>query len=346
MSKSPHRERARGGFALLVAFAVLFLLAPAANGATLTIDIEGVGGAAGAVSDGTGAIDCTGPPLAGNCSAAFAEDIAQPFLTATPGPSSVFTGWTGLEGGAIGIPEDNCYGMVNPCMVWLSSDRTVTATFAPADSQDDCETEEPELGRYIVVLYDWVEDPGAVGRAHVEKYGGTLGFVYRYALKGYSAGFPPSAIPSLENEPEVSYVEEDQPVELFGVASSPGEPPGDGCGPEPPEGWPEPEPGLDSEPPASGPDSGSVGPDAAGLQSVPTSAVSPAAAGDAAGGGDNAAADSSRRAARAGRCRKGTARQGGRCRSKRRLAIRVCRRREGTGSLRCRVHRARGLGSR
>lgn len=102
------------------------------------------------------------------------------------------------------------------------------------------EVEDPEacgeeFGRYIVVFNDWVEDPEALARAQVEKYGGVLGFIYRYALKGYSAGYPESVVPELENEPSVKYVEVDQPVELFGTSSE-GQPRSfDGCGEEPPQ---------------------------------------------------------------------------------------------------------------
>jgi hypothetical protein len=116
---------------------IVAAFAPSAGAATLTIDIEGSGGATGGVIDGTGAgdgtgrsIDCSGPPSTGMCSASFSDQTVQLALTATPGPGSIFAGWSGTD--PISIPEDNCYGPLNPCMVWLSTDRTLTATFIPA----------------------------------------------------------------------------------------------------------------------------------------------------------------------------------------------------------------------
>jgi len=93
------------------------------------------------------------------------------------------------------------------------------------------------MGRYIVVFHDWVEDPETIAREQIERYGGNLGFVYKHALKGYSAGYLPSAAEALQAEPTVDYVEVDQLIwmdESSGVAqwySCPGAPP---LGPAPP----------------------------------------------------------------------------------------------------------------
>ena len=100
--------------------------------------------------------------------------------------------------------------------------------------------------RYIVVFWDWVEDPEALARAQVEKYGGTLGFIYKYALKGYSAEFSKEAVEAVQKEPSVHYVEQDQIVELYGASSSA---PGDECVPPPPGDSP-----PEGEPPGDGPD--------------------------------------------------------------------------------------------
>ena len=125
----------------LVVFAAFLVSVPLANAGTLTVDIAGSQGATGSIIDGTGAddgtgnaIDCSGPPSTGKCNAPYSNAV-QLVLTASPGPGSVFDGWSGL-GDDIAIPEDNCRELVNPCMVWLSGsdDRTLTASFVPAES--------------------------------------------------------------------------------------------------------------------------------------------------------------------------------------------------------------------
>ena len=65
------------------------------------------------------------------------------------------------------------------------------------------------LGRYIIVFHSWVDDPDALAREQVEKYDGELGFIYKYALKGYSAGYSKSAIAAVRQEPTVNYAEAD-----------------------------------------------------------------------------------------------------------------------------------------
>lgn len=125
MSKTPHRSFGRARVALLALCASALLVVAEANAATLTIDIDG---SSGRVTDWSGAIDCSGPPPTGKCSASFSQQVVQLVLTAAPGSPPLFAGWSGLEG-EIGIPEDNCRGFTNPCMVWLAGDRTLTATF-------------------------------------------------------------------------------------------------------------------------------------------------------------------------------------------------------------------------
>jgi len=72
-----------------------------------------------------------------------------------------------------------------------------------------------EDGRYIVVFKDSVERPGNVASAQVEKRDGRLGFVYRNALKGYSAVLPKESVEALRNDPRVDFVVVDGKVESF-----------------------------------------------------------------------------------------------------------------------------------
>jgi aqualysin 1 len=64
--------------------------------------------------------------------------------------------------------------------------------------------------RYIVVLDDDASDPGEVARGHAGKHGLAVGFVYRHAIKGYSATIPnEQALQRVRNEDGVKYVEQD-----------------------------------------------------------------------------------------------------------------------------------------
>ena len=61
---------------------------------------------------------------------------------------------------------------------------------------------------YIVVLAGG-EDPGGVARDHAARFGISVRFVYRHALRGYAAVVPATAVSSLRGDPRVAYVERD-----------------------------------------------------------------------------------------------------------------------------------------
>ena len=67
-----------------------------------------------------------------------------------------------------------------------------------------------QLG-YIVVLEPGA-NAGAVAAEHAEQYGLDVGFVYRHALKGYSAVVPTAAVADLQADSRVAYVERDSIV--------------------------------------------------------------------------------------------------------------------------------------
>jgi subtilisin family serine protease len=71
-----------------------------------------------------------------------------------------------------------------------------------------------ERGRYIVVLKDSIERPAAVAETQVERRNGKLGFVYRHALRGYSAILPTSVVKGLEGDSRVRDVRPDHPVTI------------------------------------------------------------------------------------------------------------------------------------
>lgn len=71
-------------------------------------------------------------------------------------------------------------------------------------------------GRYIVVLKDSVDNPGAAAVAQTDEVDGTLGFVYRSALKGYSvADLSQAEARVLRKDPRVRFVVPDRKVEAF-----------------------------------------------------------------------------------------------------------------------------------
>src|ERR687894_469266 len=63
--------------------------------------------------------------------------------------------------------------------------------------------------RYIVVLNDSVPGPGQVANEHARAHGASVGFVYRHAIKGYSAAIPENRLEAIEDDPRVDYVEPD-----------------------------------------------------------------------------------------------------------------------------------------
>jgi subtilisin family serine protease len=89
-------------------------------------------------------------------------------------------------------------------LAWLPA---LASAAAQDDGPDVNGTVVPN--HYIVVLEDSVDDPGSVARAQTDAHGGRVGFVYRYALKGYSAVLGKGAVEALRNDPRVKYVTPD-----------------------------------------------------------------------------------------------------------------------------------------
>ncbi|HEX2050498.1 MAG TPA: S8 family peptidase [Actinomycetota bacterium] len=80
---------------------------------------------------------------------------------------------------------------------------TAPASARPASSSSD---------GYIVVLADSAR-AGAVADAHAQRFGADVGFVYRHALKGYSARMSDRAAQRVAAAPNVLWVERDKPME-------------------------------------------------------------------------------------------------------------------------------------
>src|SRR5881396_506132 len=71
--------------------------------------------------------------------------------------------------------------------------------------------------RYIVVFTDAVTDPVGLAQTLVATYNGSLLHTYTAALKGFAATLPDVAVPLLQLEPLVSYVEPDQTIRADGT---------------------------------------------------------------------------------------------------------------------------------
>src|SRR2546427_1205059 len=78
------------------------------------------------------------------------------------------------------------------------------------------------LAQYVVVLKDGV-DSSAVASVHALIYGAQVSHVYRYALNGYAATIPTSAIPALESDLDVLFVSKDSEVFAAGEPTMSGQ---------------------------------------------------------------------------------------------------------------------------
>jgi len=79
----------------------------------------------------------------------------------------------------------------------------------------------PIPDRYIVVFNNDVSDAPGLARRLVQANGGTLHYTYGRAVKGFAATLPAPAVTALENNPQVSYVEQDMVVTATATQTSP-----------------------------------------------------------------------------------------------------------------------------
>jgi len=63
---------------------------------------------------------------------------------------------------------------------------------------------------YIVVLKDEVDHPGEVASTMAQRHNLRIGFVYQYALKGFSAIIPNDRVAAVRSEGRVDYIERDE----------------------------------------------------------------------------------------------------------------------------------------
>ena len=105
------------------------------------------------------------------------------------------------EAAWIGNRRRGVLGVAATICALLLAALALTGAFvaSPAAAHHD----DAEVGEYIVLFQDWVEDPEALAIAQVEQHDGQLGFIYKHALKGYSAYLSWGAVKALRNESSV-----------------------------------------------------------------------------------------------------------------------------------------------
>lgn len=89
---------------------------------------------------------------------------------------------------------------------------------SPAVSAPAAQTPE----NYIVVLEPGPSSARAEAATLARQYGGSVGFVYEHALRGFSVTVSPAAADALARNPHVAYVEADQPVSIEAQATPTG----------------------------------------------------------------------------------------------------------------------------
>jgi subtilisin family serine protease len=77
--------------------------------------------------------------------------------------------------------------------------------------------------QYIVVLRDDIPGPDvdSIAAELAHGHGGTTGYIYQHALKGFSIRLPEAAAMALSHDPRVKYVEEDGEVRITATQFSP-----------------------------------------------------------------------------------------------------------------------------
>jgi subtilisin family serine protease len=89
----------------------------------------------------------------------------------------------------------------------------------PASATHPFGASRPIPGRYIVVFKDSVANPATEAASLMQGRGGQVLHTYTRAIKGFAASLPDAALQGIRNNPNVSYVEQDQTVSLKQVVS-------------------------------------------------------------------------------------------------------------------------------
>lgn len=94
---------------------------------------------------------------------------------------------------------------------------------APGAAARDAQAADSHIpDQYIVVFDDTVNDVGGRAQGLMQSNGGSVGFTYTAALKGFSAHMSAQAAAALANSPAIALVEQDQTVTTSGMTSTSG----------------------------------------------------------------------------------------------------------------------------
>lgn len=74
---------------------------------------------------------------------------------------------------------------------------------------------------WIVVFKPGVADPPGLARQLVDRHGGSIRFVYRYAIQGFGGSIPAQAIQGISKNPNVAFVERDAEMMVDGDQTDP-----------------------------------------------------------------------------------------------------------------------------
>ncbi len=98
----------------------------------------------------------------------------------------------------------------------LAFSGVLLAQGAPPDASQDAGPPKTPTGKipdqYVVVLKDYVGDPGAVAREHAQRHGAEVIHTYQHAIKGYAARIPEARLAAVRDDPRVQFVSEDREV--------------------------------------------------------------------------------------------------------------------------------------
>jgi subtilisin family serine protease len=110
--------------------------------------------------------------------------------------------------------------MIAACQDTAAPNGSVMHVSSPASSRSAQDAAARIPDEYIVVFNDDVSDVTGRANALLRENGGTLHLAYSSALKGFSAHMSAQAAAALENDPNVSFVEQDQHAALASTQTS------------------------------------------------------------------------------------------------------------------------------
>ncbi len=76
-------------------------------------------------------------------------------------------------------------------------------------------------GEYLILFEEGVRDVAGLSEKLTRQHGGHLRFVYRHAVRGFSATLPEKAVEALRRHTDVLYVEQDRAVYALGTQNAP-----------------------------------------------------------------------------------------------------------------------------